>query len=151
MMKTSQAGRQAIIQREGVRLKAYIDSVGVWTIGVGHTGRASPPKVVPGMTITLQEADEILSRDLAPFENAVNRAVHRPMTQNEFDAFVSLAFNIGANGFAGASAVKQFNAGNTGEAARDFLLWDHPNALLGRRKAEMAQFLTPDNSEGVLS
>ncbi len=142
-MKTSAAGRKAIIQREGVVLKAYKDQRGIWTIFVGHTSMAGPPHVCRGLCGTMEEADETLSRDLLQFEDAVNHSIHLPMTQNEFDAMVSLAFNIGAHGFRGSSVVKEFNAGNKKEAANDFLMWRHPHSLLRRREGERLQFLTP--------
>ena len=96
----SSAGRAALMAREGCRLAAYRDSTGVPTIGVGHTGRASPPAVAMGMEITQAQAEAFLAADLAPFEDAVAGAVPATLTQNQFDACVSLAFNIGAHGFA---------------------------------------------------
>src|SRR4051812_18210167 len=99
-MRMSDQGRALLTKREGVRLKAYRDSVGVWTIGVGHTSAAGPPTVTPGQTITAQECDEIFRRDLVQYENAVNKAVKVPLAQHQFDACVSLCYNIGAGGFA---------------------------------------------------
>jgi lysozyme len=144
-MTTSAAGRQAIALREGVRLSAYKDTRGILTIGVGHTSAAGPPPVTAGMKITMDQCDTILAHDLGDCEAAVNRAVHTPISQNAFDACVSLAFNIGAPGFIGSSVVRQINAGNMAEAADDFLMWDRPPELLGRRKGERAQFLRPDD------
>lgn len=146
-MKTSPAGRYAIRQREGCILHAYQDSVGVWTIGVGHTGRMSPPLVHPEMVINTIQADQFLSADLGPTETVVNQCVSVPLTQNEFDALVSLVFNIGVNGFRGSSVLRQLNLRNYHVAADDFLMWDHPAALLGRRRAERLQFLTLDRSQ----
>src|SRR3954470_21223860 len=104
-MKTSPAGVAAIMQREGLRLVAYKDTVGTPTVGVGHTGRTSPPKVAMGQRITKAQALAYLAADLAPVEAAVNGAVRKAktvlVTQNMFDAMVSLAFNIGAHGFVG--------------------------------------------------
>jgi lysozyme len=141
-MEISQAGLEAIVQREGLILKAYRDSRGILTIGVGHTGRMSPPRVSNGIVWTRDYAIQILRQDLGPTMAEVNRAVRLPMSQNQFDAYCSLCFNIGVGGFASSSTVKMFNQGNVGAAADDFLLWDHPAELLGRRKAERAQFLT---------
>lgn len=138
-MKTSAAGIAAIRQREGCRLTAYRDSVGVLTIGVGHTGRASRPLVYSDMKITQEHADAILVDDLAPFEAAVNTA--GPMTQNQFDALVSLAFNIGAPAFMGSTVRRLMAAGDTAGAADAILKWDKPAVLKGRREAERAQFL----------
>lgn len=141
--KVSLAGVAAIAQREGRRLKAYRDSKGILTIGVGHTGRMSPPRVWPWSSITAVQCDAYLATDLAPVEAEILKCVKAPITQNQFDALASLAFNIGNGGLAGSSVVKMLNAGNFAEAANDFLLWDHPSSLLGRRKEERAQFLTP--------
>jgi lysozyme len=90
-MKTSNAGLQLITRFEGVRLNAYDDGVGVWTIGVGHTG----PDVHPGLTITMKRALELLRGDLADAEKQVTQAVKRPLNQSQFDALVSLVFNTG--------------------------------------------------------
>ena len=149
-MKTSATGREAIALREGRVLHTYRDTRGIPTIGVGHTSAAGPPTVVDGMVITLAQCDEILARDLGTFEGAVNRAISVPISRNAispnaFDACVSLAFNIGAPGFAGSSVVRDINAGSMQAAADAFLMWDHPPELLGRRKGERAQFLRPDS------
>lgn len=143
-LKTSAAGRAAITQREGSKLHAYLDSVSVWTIGVGHTSAAGPPTVSRGLTITQAQCDEILSRDLATFEAVVN-AVGADLNQHEFDACVSLAFNIGAGAFAKSTVARKLKEGDHKNAADAFLSWsragDDPNALLTRRKAERLQFL----------
>lgn len=150
-MQTSNSGRALIKAREGVVLTAYLDSVDVWTIGVGHTSAAGSPKVVPGMKISAAEADEILSRDLWVFEKAVNGAVRVPLNQNEFDALVSLAFNIGAGAFAKSTLVKKLNAGDRQGAADQFLVWNKGTVkgkkvaikgLTNRRAAERKQFLS---------
>jgi lysozyme len=146
-MITSPSGRQSIALREGVVLHSYRDTRGILTIGVGHTSAAGPPTVFDGMTITAQQCDAILAADLAKFEAAVNGALRVAVSQNAFDACVSLAFNIGAPGFIGSSVVKQINAGNMQAAADDFLMWDKPPELIGRRKGERAQFLRPDGGQ----
>lgn len=145
-MVTSPAGRAAITQREGNVLTAYRDSVGILTIGVGHTTAAGAPTVAPGMKITAAESDLILSRDLAKFETAVLAAVKVPISQNEFDALVSLAFNIGGGAFAKSTLVRKLNAGDKAGAAEQFLVWNKAggkviNGLTKRRQSERLQFL----------
>lgn len=145
-MKTSAAGRAAITRREGNVLKAYKDSVGILTIGVGHTSMAGPPKVTAGLKITAEESDEILSRDLAKFEAAVEKAVKVPVSQNEFDALVSLAFNIGGGAFAKSTLVRKLNAGDRKGAADAFMSWNKAGGktlkgLTTRRQDERKQFL----------
>jgi lysozyme len=149
-MKTSTLGVQAIAQREGRILHAYRDTRGILTIGVGHTSAAGPPGVAAGMVITAAECDAILSRDLAQFEDAVNAKLRVPigqnkLSQNAFDACVSLAFNIGAPGFTGSTVARDINDDEMQAAADAFLMWDHPPELKGRREGERAQFLRPDS------
>jgi lysozyme len=149
-MQTSPAGRAAIARREGNVLKAYLDSVGELTIGVGHTSAAGSPKVVKGQTITAAESDAILARDLASVEASVSSLVKVPLNQNEFDALVSLVFNIGAGGFKGSSVLRNLNAGNRAGAADAMLAWNKGivkgkkvalPGLTNRRQEERMQFL----------
>lgn len=141
-MKMSTRGRKLLIQREGCILKTYFDSVGVATIGCGHTTAAGPPIVTEGMTITAQEADEILSRDLAKFEGYVSNALNVPVTQNEYDALVSICFNVGPK-FAQSTCIKKLNAGDRAGAAEAIMLWNKPPEIIGRRRSEYNQFKTP--------
>lgn len=93
--KIGQAGLALIKQYEGCRLAAYRCAAGVWTIGYGHTAG-----VHSGMTITQAQADAYLRQDIAKFEGYVNNPAYVPITtnlnQNQFDALVSFAFNLGA-------------------------------------------------------
>ena len=93
--KIGQAGLALIKQYEGCRLAAYRCAAGVWTIGYGHTAG-----VHSGMTITQAQADAYLQQDIAKFEGSVNNPAYVPITanlnQNQFDALVSFAFNLGA-------------------------------------------------------
>lgn len=146
-MKTSRLGLDFIIAREALKTRAYLDGGGVWTIGVGHTAAAGPPIPVKGMTITFQEAKDLFARDLVNYESAVSKACMRAPNQNQFDAMVSLCFNIGQKGFAGSSVVRNFNAGNLKAAATSFLLWNKDNGkivqgLVNRRELERDLFLT---------
>ena len=140
-MKMSPAGRKVLADREGRRRSAYRDSVGVWTIGIGHTSAAGPPRVTPGLTITEAECDAIFARDLRQYETGVAKAVRVPMTQHEFDALVSFCYNIGIGGLARSSAVRLLNAGEREKAGEALLLWNKPSVILSRRRGERAQFL----------
>ncbi|MFV0279231.1 MAG: lysozyme [Rhodoblastus sp.] len=150
-IRMSAACRRKITQpSEGRRLRAYRDIVGVWTIGYGHTSRAGPPRVVPGMTITQAEAEEILARDLESFERGVAQALRRKKgetLQREFDALVDLAFNIGLGAFRSSSLLKAYLAGDKARAAEKFLDWNKAGGrvvpgLVARRKRNRAWFLT---------
>ena len=143
-MKTSTAGRALIERREGRRLTAYRDTRGIWTIGVGHAVTGLPPRPYAGMTITEAECDALLAADLAPVEAVINRRVTVPVTQNEFDALVSLGFNIGIGGLGRSLVLRRLNVGDVRGAADAFMDWAKPPSLAGRRQDEMAQFLRPD-------
>lgn len=89
-MKISQRGIDLIKKFEGCRLTAYKDAVGVWTIGYGHTAN-----VKQGMKITSEQAEELLKKDVEKFEKQVDKYSKYGFNQNQFDALVSFAFNIG--------------------------------------------------------
>lgn len=139
-MKLSQAGAQALEQREGIRLEAYPDTRGIWTIGVGHTG----PEVHRGLVWTQEQVDDAFWKDVAWAEDEVNRCVVVPLTQNQFDALVSFTFNIGKTGFDHSSALRDFNSGVV-KAANDLLKWEIPAVLKTRRESEREQFLRKDS------
>ena len=145
-MKTSDNGRKFIEQWEGLFLHTYNDGVGVPTIGYGHTTPAGPPHVHYGMTITKEEADQILAADLHSVENDVNRFVKVPLNQNQFDALVSFHFNTGALGR--ANVLHAVNAKQFDHVPACLAMWDHAggHVMLGlqrRRTAEAKLFMTP--------
>jgi lysozyme len=130
---------------EGLRLTAYQDMVGVWTIGYGHTG----PDVKAGLTITQQQAEQLLINDLARFNNGVNALVTVKINQNQFDALISFSYNLGLGSLQQSTLLRLLNAGNFQAAADQFPRWDRAGGkevagLLARRNAERALFLTPD-------
>ena len=138
-MEISQQGIDLLIEREGKRHQAYRDSVGVWTIGVGHTG----PEVHEGLTITEEQADAYLADDLARFERCVSEALTVEPAQAQFDACVSLAFNIGCGNFNRSSVLRYTNEGEPEKAREAFALWNRANkkvmAGLTRRRAAEAE------------
>jgi len=138
----SETGLTVLKHYEGCKLTAYRDSVGVLTIGWGDT-----QKVTEGMTITQEEADDRLERRLGrDFEPGVKAAIQAHMKQEQFDAMVCLAYNIGVGAFAKSTLAKRFNAGDVQGAADEFLRWDKAGGkslkgLRKRRAAERALFL----------
>ena len=140
-MKTSLTGIKAIEAHKGVRLQAYICPAGVLTIGAGHTG----PDVHAGMTITEEQAEELLAKDLESAERSVNSAVKVLITQTQFDALVSFVFNVGAGAFASSTLLRLLNAGDYKGAAAQFDRWNKgPSGplpgLTKRRAAERKMF-----------
>jgi len=148
-MKLSQAGIDLIKHFEGCRLDAYLCPAGVPTIGYGATGK----DVRPGMVWTQAQADERFLHDVASFERDVNSLVKVPMTQGQFDALVSFAYNCGsdidsdtkAEGLGDSTLLRLFNEGHADLAARQFALWISKGTaaevgLRRRRKAEELLF-----------
>jgi lysozyme len=127
-------GRKLTESFEGLRLVAYQDQGGIWTVGYGHTG----PEVHDGYTITAAQADQLLAHDVTTAENAVKRFVTVALTQNEFDAMVDLAFNIGAGNFLKSTLLRLVNQNNFAAAADQFARWNKVsgkvNAGLARRR-----------------
>jgi lysozyme len=141
-MKMTDHGRRLLMEREGCKLRAYKDSVGVWTIGVGHTSAAGPPQVKAGMTITQAKADLIFADDVAEFEYGVSHLLDgKAIEPHQFDAYVSLAFNIGLGAFASSTTLRKFLDGAHDHAAEAILLWNKPPEIKARRRGEHQQFL----------
>lgn len=140
-MKTSDRGLDLIRFFEQLRLTAYRDAVGVLTIGYGHTAN-----VREGQRITEAQADAFLAEDVSWAEDAVLNGVTTPLTQNQFDALVSLVFNIGAGAFATSTIRRLLNAGLYREAAEEFPRWRYAKGkvlagLVNRRAKERELFL----------
>jgi lysozyme len=134
---------------EGRALHAYRCPAGVLTIGYGHTSMAGSPPVTAGMTITPEQADMILAGDIDLFEDGVAKLL-RPARVNrvephEFDAMVSLAFNIGLGAFARSTVLARYLRGDKAGAAAAFGFWVKANGktlagLVRRRAAEAKLF-----------
>lgn len=134
---------------EGRELRAYQDSVGVWTIGYGHTSMAGPPDVVPGMTVTEQEAERILQRDLTLFEQGVADEIAIETNSDQFSAMVSFSFNVGLGAYRDSTLLRRHNAGYFADAGDQFLRWVFAGGqrlagLERRREAERALYLSQD-------
>jgi lysozyme len=140
-MKPSGACRALVRQFEGCRLQAYADSVGVPTIGVGHTHG-----VRLGDRCTVQQADVWLTQDLEDAAAGVAMLVKVPLTQGQFDALTSFVFNLGVKRLAESTLLILLNKGQYDNAAAQFLLWVRAGGqvqagLVRRRAAEKAMFL----------
>ncbi len=141
-MSYSDAGLRMTKGFEGLRLDAYQDVAGVWTIGYGHTG----PELLRGMKISEADATALLRADVSAAVTCVNRAVQPALTQAQFDALVDFTFNVGTSAFLKSSLLRYVNQGQMGNAAAQFLLWVNAGGkrcegLVRRRTAEQAMFL----------
>lgn len=141
-MKISEQGSQLIKHFEGFRNKAYQDIVGVWTIGYGCTHG-----VKAGMTIIQEQGEAMLMRELDQFERAVDRLVIVDLNQNQFDALVSFAYNLGVGILQTSTLLKRLNAGDYAAVPAQMLRWNKAggkevSGLTRRREAEGVLFAT---------
>lgn len=139
-MKLSEKGFALIRKFEGLKLTAYQCSAHVWTIGYGSTRG-----VREGMTITEEEAEDLLWKDVKGAENCVNANVHVPMTQGEFDALVSFVFNLGCGAFGKSTLLRKLNGGDYDGSSAEFGRWNKAAGkelagLTRRREAEQQRF-----------
>ena len=146
-MSVSNKGVDLICEFEGRRLVAYDDGVGVWTIGFGTIKYPNGVRVKKGDTCTLDQAKEYMRHDLIEFEHTVNSSVKVPLNQNQFDALVSLSYNIGSNAFKSSTLVNKLNAGDYQGAADQFNVWINAGGkcmqgLVNRRDKEKLLFLS---------
>lgn len=147
MKKTiNKIGLKLIAQFEGCYLQAYLCPANVWTIGIGTTIYPNGVKVKKGDKCTLEQAHEYLAHDMIEFEKTVNDSVKVPLSQNQFDALVSLTYNIGSTAFKNSTLLKKLNAKDFTGAADQFLRWNKGGGkvlkgLVRRREAERALFL----------
>ena len=144
-MKISNNGLNLIKQFEGLRLNAYDDGVGVWTIGYGTIKYPNGTLVKKGDKITQTQADQYIANDVATFERSVNMLVNVPLTQNQFDALVSFTYNLGATNLNASTLLKKLNAKDHKGASAEFQKWNKAGGkvmtgLVRRRKAEMELF-----------
>ena len=142
-MNISQNGIDLIKRFEGCRLEAYKCPAGVWTIGYGHTAG-----VKKGDKISQELAEVYLKKDLYIRCTQVSNLVKVPLTQNQFDALLSLEYNIGITYFKSSTLLRLLNQGKYNDAANQFDRWVYANkkklaGLVKRRAAEKALFLKP--------
>ncbi|ARD60184.1 muraminidase [Kosakonia radicincitans DSM 16656] len=146
-MQISNKGIALIKQFEGLRLDAYQDSVGVWTIGYGWTQPVDGKPITKGMVIKQETAERLLKTGLVSYESDVSKLVKVKLTQGQFDALVSFAYNLGTRALSTSTLLKKLNAGDYDGAADEFPRWNKAGGkelagLTRRREAEFALFMS---------
>ena len=127
-------------------LEAYLDGAGVPTIGYGHTAG-----VLMGQTINADQAEQFLERDMLGPSAAMTAAIKVPVSQQQFDAVCSLAFNVGSGAIRGSTLMRKLNGAEFDAAALQFICWDRSggvevDGLEKRRAAETRMFVSGDYS-----
>lgn len=146
--RINEAGLALVKEYEGLhrrradgRIEAYLDPVGIPTIGYGHTAGVSL-----GQVVTRDEAEALLLDDLNVADAAIERLVHVPLNVNQLSALVSFVFNVGSGAFGASTLLRRLNGGDYDGAANEFGRWVHGGGqvlpgLVRRRRAERALFL----------
>lgn len=146
--RVSDDGLEKITQREGERLVAYRDSVGIWTVGVGHISDTYF-KVGPGTKITREKSRELLIYDLNEVEELMAKVIKVELNQNQFDALASLIFNIGNGAFRSSTLLKVLNAKQFDKVPAEIMKWNKGTingkkvvipGLNSRRASEVGQW-----------
>jgi len=144
-MQITSEGLALIKRFEGFRAAAYRDAAGVWTIGYGHTSMAGAPMVHANLKITRGEAATILKRDVEAFAEGVRGLVNATLSDAQFSALVSFAYNVGLGNFRSSSVLKAVNARDFDAVPRRLALWVKAGGrvlpgLVKRRAAEAELF-----------
>lgn len=145
VLSLSAAALVAMLGQEGYTDRAIQPLPGdKWTNGFGTTTRTDGTPLQPGETTTPVKALVRALVDIQRFEGALRQCVRVPLLQNEYDAFLSLAYNIGSNAFCGSTLARKLNAGDYPGACREILRWDKfkgqpVRGLTLRREAEFKQ------------
>lgn len=146
-MTTSAKGLSFLMKEEGVILHPYLDSAKKPTIGVGSTyWEDGTPVKMTDKNITHDRALSLFKTTLKRYEAQVNASLKRVINQNQYDALVSLCYNIGTNGFKDSTVIKRVNANPCDPTIRDaFEMWRNAGGkpvLLGRRRREATLYFS---------
>lgn len=151
----SPRGLLELADREGLSTRKYLDSVGVQTIGIGLT--SSDIKDLKSWDwdkeLTVKECVDLFKQHVKPYSDAVDKALKVPVTQNQFNALVSITYNIGIGGMKRSTFMKRINAyANVKDIVDAILMWNKPPEIMGRRKKEAAlfQYGTYANRDGCV-
>jgi lysozyme len=147
-MKLDLKGVIFLEELEGLELKAYKCSAGVWTIGLGNTFYEDGSKVKEGDKITKEQAYNLFYLIAAKFEKSINQNVKVVISQNQFNSLFCFVYNIGITGFKNSTLLRLLNINpKDGNIAKQFLRWNKINGveskgLTNRRIKESALYFT---------
>jgi len=144
-MKLNSKGYKALHDREGLRLKPYLDTKGVPTIAMGNTYYEDGRKVtMQDKPLTIEQAGNLATITADKFAFQVDKLLTSKVNQNQFNALVSLAYNIGITGFRNSTVLRKVNINPNDPAIKEaFMMWTKNVELAGRRESEIKQYFTP--------
>lgn len=143
-MKLNSIGYKALHDREGLRLKPYLDTKRVPTIAMGNTYYEDGRKVtMQDKPLTIEQAGNLATITADKFAFQVDKLLTSKVNQNQFNALVSLAYNIGINGFRNSTVLRKVNINPNDPAIKEaFMMWTKNVELIGRRESEIKQYFT---------
>lgn len=147
-MKLDKNGYKIIQNFEGLKLKSYLCSAGVWTIGYGNTKHIDGRKVGKNEQITLEYAQTLFEHFADEFAEYVDHYIKSNVNQNQFNALVSFAYNVGISAFKGSTLLKRVNINpNDAMIAKEFLKWNRAggrviDGLTNRRIKESSLYFS---------
>ena len=143
-MKLNSIGHKKLHEREGLRLNPYLDTQGIPTIAMGNTYYLNGKKVtLNDKALTIEEAGNLATVTADKFAFQVNALLTSKVNQNQFNALVSLAYNIGINGFRNSTVLRKVNINPNDPSIKEaFLMWTKNPELRGRRESELKQYFT---------
>lgn len=135
-MKINKEGVDLLVQVEGLKTKAYKDTKGIWTIGIGSTYYENGEKVKEGDSLTKEECYHLFELTKSKYEKPINDSIKVPLTQNQFNALFLFCYNIGATGFKNSTVVRLINSGvSRKDIEAAFMMWK------GKTKNKLGQFV----------
>lgn len=143
-MKLNSIGYKALHDREGLRLKPYLDTKRVPTIAMGNTYYEDGRKVtMQDKPLTIEQAGNLATITADKFAFQVDSLLKTKVNQNQFNALVSLAYNIGITGFRNSTVLRKVNINPNDPAIKEaFMMWTKNVELMGRRESEIKQYFT---------
>ena len=143
-MKLDESGYSELHKREGLRTKPYLDTRGIPTISLGVTYYPNGRKVtMQDKPLTIEQAGNLATITADKFAFQVDKLLTSKVNQNQFNALVSLAYNIGINGFRNSTVLRKVNINPDDPAIKKaFMMWVKNKELIGRRKSEANQYFT---------
>lgn len=143
-MKLNSIGYKELHKREGLRLKPYLDTKGIATIALGNTYYLDGRKVtMQDKPLTIEQAGNLATITADKFAFQVDKLLTSKVNQNQFNALVSLAYNIGITGFRNSTVLRKVNINPNDPAIKEaFMMWTKNVELMGRRESEIKQYFT---------
>lgn len=145
-MKIDKSGFDLLVRLEGLKTKAYKDTKGIWTIGIGSTYYADGSRVKEGDCLTVEKCWELFELTKSKYENPINKGLKVPISQNQFNALFCFCYNVGAFGFLNSDLLKYINNNaNRSDIEKGFMNWK------GKAKNKSGKFILESRRQAEIN